>query len=504
MGVLYRVNEGMTYGESNPYAEENVFIHRERENRPLPTYEESKDMLPKPVWDGHADALACYDKAWQIAFSNLRQPTEASGFCSNFIDTAFNGFLFMWDSSFIVMFGKYGARIFDFQATLNNLYSRQHRDGFICREICETQNGEQFFRHDPASTGPNVMAWAEWVYYENFGDKKRVAEVFPPLLGYYQWLRANRTWPDGSYWSSGWGCGMDNTPRLQEGYHCMFSHGHQVWVDACMQQILSGKILCKMAKILGRESETRDVEKEVAWLTEYVNAKLWDEETGFYYDLWRNGELNHVKSLASYWALLADVVPPERLPRFVAHLNNEKEFKRPHRPVTLSADHPQYVPTGDYWRGSVWAPTTYMVLKGLDEVGNFELAHEIAKNHHGNVIKVFNETGTVWENYAPEKAAPGQPAKPDFVGWTGLSPISIFFEYVMGILPDGQNRKITWHVNLTERHGVEKYPLGTDGELDLICEARKDTSEKPVVTVKSNIPVTVEVIWQGGSYTITC
>lgn len=304
MGVLYRVNEGMTYGESNPYAEENVFIHRERENRPLPTYEESKDKLPKPVWDGHADALACYDKAWQIAFSNLRQPTEASGFCSNFIDTAFNGFLFMWDSSFIVMFGKYGARIFDFQATLNNLYSRQHRDGFICREICETQNGEQFFRHDPASTGPNVMAWAEWVYYENFGDKKRVAEVFPPLLGYYQWLRDNRTWPDGSYWSSGWGCGMDNTPRLQEGYHCMFSHGHQVWVDACMQQILSGKILCKMAKILGRESETKDVEKEVAWLTEYVNAKLWDEETGFYYDLWRNGELNHVKSLASYWALL--------------------------------------------------------------------------------------------------------------------------------------------------------------------------------------------------------
>ena len=131
------------------------------------------------------------------------------------------------------------------------------------------------------------------------------------------------------------------------------------------------------------------------------------------------------------------------------------------------------------------------------------MAHEIAMNHHGNVIKVFNETGTVWENYAPEKAAPGQPAKPDFVGWTGLSPISIFFEYVMGIIPDGQNRKITWHVNLTERHGVEQYPLGTDGELDLICAARKDTSERPTVTVKSNIPVTVEVVWDGGSYTIT-
>ena len=40
--------------------------------------------------------------------------------------------------------------------------------------------------------------------------------------------------------------------------------------------------------------------------------------------------------------------------------------------------------------------------------------------------------------------------------------------------PDGQKKEITWHVNLTERHGVERYPLGTDAELTLICEARSE------------------------------
>ena len=54
------------------------------------------------------------------AFGNLRKAKAEAGFVSNFIDTAFNGNLFMWDSTFIVMFGKYASRIFDFQRTLDS------------------------------------------------------------------------------------------------------------------------------------------------------------------------------------------------------------------------------------------------------------------------------------------------------------------------------------------------------------------------------------------------
>lgn len=54
----------------------------------------------------------------------------------------------------------------------------------------------------------------------------------------------------------------------------------------------------------------------------------------------------------------------------------------------------------------------------------------------------------------------------------------------------------------TERHGVERYPFGKNGMLDLICEERADSTEKPRVAVKSNIPVTLELIWDGGSETL--
>ena len=86
----------------------------------------------------------------------------------------------------------------------------------------------------------------------------------------------------------------------------------------------------------------------------------------------------------------------------------------------------------------------------------------------------------------------------DFVGWTGLIPISVMFEYVFGIKPDASNNKITWHINLTDKHGISKYPFGSEGELTLICEERNSQKEKPQVKIESNIPVTVEIIWNSG------
>lgn len=41
----------------------------------------------------------------------------------------------MWDSCFILLFARYGCRAFNFQRTLDNLYAKQHADGFICRYV---------------------------------------------------------------------------------------------------------------------------------------------------------------------------------------------------------------------------------------------------------------------------------------------------------------------------------------------------------------------------------
>jgi glycogen debranching enzyme len=486
----------------NRLVEENVFFEMPRETGGVPSFSEVRERLPHPFWAHHDDVIDCYWKTWELAFANLRRATEENGFVANYIDTAFNDCIFMWDSCFIMMFAKYGNHAFSFQRTLDNFYCKQHPDGFICRQISYNDGEDRFHRFDPVSTGPNVMAWAEMEYFELTGDLARLKNVFPVLAAYHRWLRMYRTWPDGSYWSSGWGCGMDNQPRLPQHWPPQadeFYHGHQVWLDTCLQQILSAKLLASMADIVGRSEEAGDFAEEAARLTALVNEAMWDEATAFYYDLRQDRTRHELKTIGAFWALLADAVPEERLERFIAHLDNEAEFKRPHRIPSLSADHPEYEPLGDYWKGGVWSPTNYMVLRGLTRVGGRDrLAHEIALNHLSAVVDVYKETGTIWENYAPERIVRGEPSKPNFVGWSGLAPVAMLFEYVFGLRADVPNGTLLWDVRLLEEHGVDGYPFGGAGFLRLKCHARGSADEKPHIEADGDCPVDLIVRWEGG------
>lgn len=492
------MKQPFAFYDENPLVKENSFLSAAPNRTAPPAFEDARHLLPAPIWPANEAAVACCWRSWEIGFSHLLAPTAENGFVSPYLDTAFNGHLFMWDSAFAMQFGMYGCRAFHFQGTLDNLYCKQHPDGYICREIDEADGADCFERYDPSSTGPNVLPWAEWSYYVRFGDRERLARVFPVLLAYTQWMHTWRTWLDGTYWSSGLGCGMDNMPRVEPGYHPGLSHGRMSWIDATLQAVHSIDILGRMAAVLGREENTAALREEGRRLRELVNKTMWDDQTAFYYDRLSDGRLNGVRHIGAYWALLAGIVPAERLGRFVAHLEDPRQFNRPHRVPSLSADHPSYDPEGGYWLGSVWAPTNYMVLKGLRANGFGALAHEIARNHLDNVTRVFQDTGTVWENYAPEAARPGSPAKPDFVGWTGLPAIAVMLEDVFGLQPDVPGQTLVWDVRLLDEHGVQNYPFGAQGVLDLKCAARRSAQEKPRIEAQSSIPVRLKVCWAGG------
>ncbi len=95
--------------------------------------------------------------------------------------------------------------------------------------------------------------------------------------------------------------------------------------------------------------------------------------------------------------------------------------------------------------------------------GPNQLAHDIGRNHLDNVVRVFTDTGTVWVNYAPESAAPGNPAKPDFTGWSGIGPI---------VLADAPAKRLAWDLRLTDEHGVAALPIGTAAKVELHVAAR--------------------------------
>jgi hypothetical protein len=485
----------------NKYVKENPFLNRQPDKTKPPLFEDVKSLLPEPYWPANPEVIECYRRIWELEFSYLHPVTPQNKFVSPFIEPPFNGHIFMWDACFMTMFGRYGHRAFNFLASLDNFYCKQHADGFISRQISISEGKERFSKYDPSSTGPNLMPWAEWEYFINFNDTNRLKEVFPPLLAYYQWYRTNRSWPDGSYFSSGWGSGMDNQPRLPKGdeFDPRFSTGFLSWIDITLQQIVVSKIMIAMADVLNRQNDVKDLKNEIEKLSDYVIKNMWDEKTAFFYDRYRDGTLNNVKSIAAFWSLLAGVVPPESSDKFIAHLDNPKEFNRVHRIPTLSADNPHYDPNNGYWNGPVWAPTNYMVLRGLTKYGKDSLAHEIALNHVINVTKVFIQTGTFWENYITD--AVGGTAMKNFIDWNGLIPINNLFEYIFGLRPNVPENTLLIDVRLTDEYGVKQYPYGKTGMLDIFCKKRGKDTDKPSLTIHTNKPLKVIVRWKGGEWT---
>ena len=493
---IYKIPYKDTYVKQALVAE-NEFRVQQPKYVTLPTFAEAKEVLPKPIWAGHEEEINMYWRAWEIGVGNLRNPQPGSGFIMPYIDTAYNGNIFMWDSSFILMFARYGARFFPFQNTLDNFYAKQHPDGFICREI-KADGADCFERYDPVSTGPNLIPWCEMVYFHQFGDMERLHKIFPVLCSYYKWLKLNRTWRNGMYWSSGWGTGMDNMPRVPSEYSMIFSHGHMIWLDTNLQQLFIANLLLEMGFYLERWQEIEEFEDEVEHLKKYIRENLWDEETGFLYDQYADGSLCKTKGIGAYWALYSDVLNDDQTKRLVKELDNPATFKRTHRVPSLSADNARYKANGRYWQGGVWPGATYMVIDGLYNKDYRQKAYEVASDHYNAVFQVWKNTGTFWEYYSPEAIEPGFMARKDFVGWAGLPPIAVFIEYILGIQSNYADGKIEWTVNQLEAHGIDRYPFGPEGTVDLKVAKRANAAARPVITVKTEQPFDLVVNWGGG------
>jgi glycogen debranching enzyme len=382
---------------NEPLVLENSFRGAAPDRAAPPALAAVRHLLPEVFIDAPvstpralAEAAApAFDKTWALAFKNLSSATAENGFAAPFLDSAFNDCLFMWDSVFCLAFARFGRRAFAFQRTLDTFYRKQHPDGFISREIQESDGQDKFHRADLPSTGPNILAWAEWEHYEMSGDLERLRRVFPPLAAFHSWMAKHRTHADGSYFSCGLACGMDNQPRVPPGSSAWCDHGFSSWVDATAQALLSAQLLVRMAEALGDAGEggsraalVRELRAESAALVRVLNERLWCERRQMYCDRRLRGDqaLSDVKTVGSFWTLLAGAVPRERLHAFAAHLDDPREFNRPTRVPSLSADHADYRADGGYWLGASWPSTTYMVLRGLTAAGLHDHAADIGLN----------------------------------------------------------------------------------------------------------------------------
>lgn len=453
----------------------------------IPALKEQRIKLPSPIVEKNPEYVALYWKAWSLAFDHFKQPPQGSPFVSNYIDEAFSPSIFQWDTFFMLMFSRYGHSVFPAIQSLDNFYSRQYENGYICREIQEADGKDYVFVGREHTVNPPLFAWAEVESYKVTGDSSRFAAVLPVLEKYAEWLEQHRKKEGtihGLYWNTGFGSGMDNLPLAGSG-----------WVDMSSQMVLMYRNISFICSELGRRDESLQFDAKANNIAQQINTFMWNEQDGFYYNVSDDGTQLKLKNIGGFWPMLAGVADHAKALRLLNHLKDPKSFWRPIPFPSLAADENEYHADGHYWLGGVWAPTNVMVIKGLERYGREpnnatdhsfnEFAFVASEKYLDGLAAVYAKTGTLWENYSPELMMRGNPSQRDFVGWTGCGPIQLLIENVLGFRPDGAHNTLMWHINRIDRHGIEKLRFG-DVTTTLIAQQRKNVGSAVEMHISAN------------------
>ena len=374
----------------------------------------------------------------------------------------FHGF-FVWDSAFAVLWARHlDGGEFPCLSTLDNFYRLAAADGYISREY--TAAGDEVWSPDhPISFSPPLLSWAEVALRrDGKSPRARLAQVYPALRRHHAACRARFRRADGLYFGDQFGCGMDDIPRWPRGASAeerakggipftpdsiapgsrtamwnwlggnavRFSWNRQAgWIDLSAQMAFDCLNLAELAEALGLGEEAAAWRREHSEIAAAVNAKCWDEEKGFYFDVCDGGVIERYMA-AAYWTLLARIPSAAQARRMVEKLFDPGFFGTPVMLASLARRDPDYNPENGYWTGPAWPPTTYMTICGLRAYGFSKEAEEVARRWYNGVYEIFLRTGTLWENWSPEQWASqkGWAAK-DFCGWSALAPIALPREF---------------------------------------------------------------------------
>lgn len=370
--------------------------------------------------------------------------------------------IFLWDTVFCSHWAKYHMDEFPMEDSIDNFYLCQEPDGFISRQI-RSDGKSKWSKAYPVSFAPPLLSWLELDLYVGGFQKNRLERVYPALCKLHEF---NKKWrrADGLYFSDMWGCGMDDIPRwddqtdtdspginisraavLEDGEygdqsykfmtdnpHCNFNWNRQIgWVDTNCQIAFDCLNLSKIATILKRTQEARNYRNEHDALAALINEKMFHEKCGFYCDCTGTRLINHMH-IGGFWALISEVATPERANRLMEHLCDPETFGLPCGVPGIARNDSCFgLDERHYWTGPAWCPTEYMVLCGVRTYQEETLAKELATRFYNATYRIWEKTGTIWENYSPMQCEQPSPAAGrDFCGWSALAPITIFLEFV--------------------------------------------------------------------------
>lgn len=224
-----------------------------------------------------------------------------------------------------------------------------------------------------------------------------------------------------------WESGQDDLPNWDEaGFNEETGTLTMNCLDLNSLYTLDAWCLGQMAQILNRREEYESYINEYEKMKSLINHFLWNEKEGFYFDRHWDGRFSSKKAASNFYPLLARIPSEKQALEMVKHLLNPKEFWGDYVLPTISRDDPAFKDQ-QYWRGTIWPPTNYLVYQGLKAYGFDVVASEFAKKS----AELFLRS---WENFqlCPENfdSRTGEPGGQRYQSWGPLFALIALEEYL--------------------------------------------------------------------------
>lgn len=312
---------------------------------------------------------------------------------------------------------------------------------------------------------PPLAAWSVWNVYKQTRDITFLKEMYPKLAAYHNWWYYNRDtdkngiaeygamvhdshylWTENKQtgeWeiaigtdgkpvldeaaiieAAAWESGMDNATRFDQEGNGPDDIGVKVFQNTnAAGQVIGYSInqesvdlnaylyaekgfLKSMAEELGLPEDAKKYESEALKVRDYINTNMFDEATGFYYDLQISQDgsskkllVNRGKGTEGWIPLWANLATDKQAQKVKENMVDPGKFNLKVPFPTASKDNDKFS-ASTYWRGPVWLDQALYGVEALQNYGYTGDATQMAYSLFDYAEGVLGD-GPIRENYNP-------------------------------------------------------------------------------------------------------
>ncbi len=405
------------------------------------------------------DFVDLYEKTWAWLQDSWKIGNSKNGFPKTYFNYPENDSVNQFESILATFFLVYSNNQFPACPSMDLFYSKQEETGAIRCAYGESDGKPVLSSNNPEGIHPPLFSWAEYNLYHKEGNKKRLKEIVVYLEKYFHWVEQTFKKENGLYNVPIEATTMVNSPRVNVYYP----------VDFNSQQAVNALYMSEIGDILNDKEMSFKYKRKYFSLKTRISSLMWNDEEGIYYDLDKDEQQVKIKTIASFWTLLAEIPNEDRANTLIDHLKDPESFGTDNPFPSLATSEPDYTEDGDGCRGSVYSPFTFMVIKGLEKYARYELARECSIRHLYFMLDTLHpegdKKGDIYEAYKPNSDGPAVSRtlkdfpKPVFLAYTSIATVTLIVENVLGLYISLPRKTVDWIMPTLEIMGIENLSL---------------------------------------------